>query len=128
HWDGRRRPQLLAAAQQFLWRQFIQYRIDILVAQTGREFKSYVASNNKTFKLLEVKTLFNEDLGQITVQNWQNCISHVLRQENMYGLDNAIEEMELAFVVNTDSSDESDVEWDIETEDVTEVDDNFSFN
>jgi hypothetical protein len=34
---------------------------------------------------------------------------------------NAFEEMQLEFVVNAASSDESDVEWDIEAEDVTEI-------
>jgi hypothetical protein len=50
--------------------------IEMLWAQ----IKGYVASN-KTFKSLEVKTLFVEGLRQVTAQNWQNYISHVLRQE-----------------------------------------------
>jgi hypothetical protein len=48
-------------------------------------------------------------------------IGHVLRQEkDMYQLDNIADEMEMEFTVNTGSSDESDdLEWELETGDVS---------
>jgi hypothetical protein len=48
-------------------------------------------------------------------------IGHVLRQEeDMYRLDNIADERELEFTVNTGSSDESDdLEWELETGDVS---------
>jgi transposase len=109
---------LLVKAKEFVSNHPVQYRIDLLVANTGREVlrlppyhcqlnpieliwaqvKGYVAANNKSFKLPDVKILFDEDLAEVTAQKWQNCIGHVLRQEeDMYQLDNIADEIELEF-------------------------------
>ncbi|KAH0813318.1 hypothetical protein GEV33_009473 [Tenebrio molitor] len=58
------------------------------------------------------KILFDEGLAEV---------GHVLRQEeDMYQLDNIADERELEFTVNTGSSDESDdLEWELETGDVS---------
>jgi hypothetical protein len=73
------------------------------------------------------KILFDEGLAEVgnnpkvAKLHRSFMIGHVLRQEeDMYQLDNIADEMELDFTVNTGSSDESDdLEWELETGDVS---------
>jgi hypothetical protein len=61
------------------------------------QIKGYVASN-KTFKSLEVKTLFVEGLRQVTAQNWQTTLVMFFDKRKTYNAID-IEEMQLEFVV-----------------------------
>ncbi|XP_045540789.1 uncharacterized protein LOC106711875 [Papilio machaon] len=54
--------------------------------------KGYVAKNNKTFKMAEVKKLFEEGLQNITCEKWSSWVSHIIKEEEkMYGLDDMID-------------------------------------
>lgn len=46
------------------------------------QVKGHVAKNNKTFKLNEVRSLFEEGLRQVTPQRWKDCITHVIKVED----------------------------------------------
>ena len=46
--------------------------------------KSFVARNNTTFKMADVKTLINCSFGRITPAVWAKCDDHVLKIEEDY--------------------------------------------
>ncbi|CAG4981685.1 unnamed protein product [Colias eurytheme] len=70
--------------------------------------EGHVARNNKTFKLIEVKKLFEEALQLITAEKWRSFVSHIIKEEDkMYGLDNLIDNVSDRFVINVAES-ESD--------------------
>lgn len=50
--------------------------IELIWAQTKNE----VARKNITFKLPDVKQLFNDALQNVTVENWKKSIQHVQRK------------------------------------------------
>ena len=41
--------------------------------------KGCVARNNKTFKIKDVKQLFEESLKEVTPENWRKCINHAIK-------------------------------------------------
>ncbi|CAH2105088.1 unnamed protein product [Euphydryas editha] len=76
--------------------------------------KGYVARNNKTFKMAEVKKLF-EGLQHITPEKWSSCVSHIIKEEDkMYGLDHMIDNVSDKFVINVTESDSDDFSSDDE--------------
>lgn len=73
------------------------------------QVKGFVASNNKTFKLSEVRNLLEEGIRMVTPDNWKKCIEHVEGEETkMWELDYASEKLVEQFVINLqdDSSSE----------------------
>ncbi|CAK1592032.1 unnamed protein product [Parnassius mnemosyne] len=71
--------------------------------------KGYVARNNKTFKMTEVKKLFEEGLQHITPEKWNSCVSHIIKKEDkMYGLDHMIDNVTDRFLINVTESDSDD--------------------
>ncbi|XP_046976331.1 uncharacterized protein LOC124542404 [Vanessa cardui] len=75
--------------------------------------KGYVAKNNKTFKMAEVKKLFEE--GHTTAEKWSSCIAHIIKEEDkMYGLDNMIDNVSDRFIINVTESDSDDFSSDDE--------------
>ncbi|XP_061704644.1 uncharacterized protein LOC133515996 [Cydia pomonella] len=42
------------------------------------QVKGYVANNNKTFKLAEVKQLLREGISKVNAESWKKCIKHVI--------------------------------------------------
>ena len=44
--------------------------------------KGCVARNNKTFKIKDVKQLFEEGLKEVTPENWRKCINHAIKVED----------------------------------------------
>jgi hypothetical protein len=106
----------------------VPYSIDKMVERSGREVlrlppyhcklnpielvwaqvNNYVATNNTTFKLSDVNEIFRVGLTQVTSENWAECIRHTIKEEEqMYRLDNIMEDMEVSFFVNTGSSEDS---------------------
>lgn len=74
------------------------------------DVKGYVARNNTTFKMADVKKLLKEGLNQITAEKWQNCIGHVKKEEKKYGsLDDNIDNTVDSFIINT-TEDSSETE------------------
>ncbi|XP_047541814.1 uncharacterized protein LOC125074529 [Vanessa atalanta] len=65
------------------------------------DVKGYVARNNTTFKMVDVKKLLQEALKNITPEKWKNCISHVKKEEiKLGGLDNNIDKTIDSFIIN----------------------------
>lgn len=83
------------------------------------DVKNYVARNNTTFKMVDVKRLFEEGLNNIDQAKWKNCVDHVIKEETkLYGLDHAVDKTVDNFIINvTDSSTSSSSENDSETSD-----------
>lgn len=56
------------------------------------QIKSQVARNNTTFKLADVKGLFDSAVNSVTAESWQQFIEHVIKEENrMWDLDTRID-------------------------------------
>ena len=84
--------------------RFQKYRIDEIAKKWGHEIlrlppyhcdlnpeeliwaqvKSYVARNNKTFKIKDIQGLFEEALEKVTSENWKKACRHVLDIEKSY--------------------------------------------
>lgn len=82
--------------------------IELIWAQV----KGYVSKRNKTFKLPEVKSLFEEGLNSVTAHDWEKCVEHVKNEEKkLWKLDDIIEEMEeetRRCIINLDDDDSDD--------------------
>ncbi|XP_022832284.1 uncharacterized protein LOC111364283 [Spodoptera litura] len=76
--------------------------IELIWAQV----KGHVAQNNKTFKLTDVRNLFQEGIQKITATEWSKCISHVVKEEEkMSRLDILIDNITDTFIINVTESD-----------------------
>ena len=74
------------------------------------QIKGYVARENRTFKLNDVKDLVIQGINNVTAENWINCIKHVSLKENeMWEIDGIVDEVcenqNLIISINSDSSD-----------------------
>lgn len=74
------------------------------------QIKNYIAANNSTFKMTDVKNLFYDAIKLVKADQWKKCCEHVIKEENtMWDLDDV---MELAdnspFVINTNDDNDSD--------------------
>lgn len=77
--------------------------IELIWAQA----KTEVARNNRTFKIADVRKLFDDALQNITADTWRKCIQHVKKEEmRMWELDVRVEiTTELLIInINGDSS------------------------
>lgn len=82
--------------------------IELIWAQV----KTDVAKHNKTFKLSEVKPLLQNSLEKVSAQSWQNCIRHVIKEEDrMWDLDVHVDILiePLVISVNNDSDSSEDL-------------------
>ncbi|CAK1595314.1 unnamed protein product [Parnassius mnemosyne] len=65
------------------------------------DVKGYVARKNTTFKMADVKKLLQQALGNISAEKWQNCISHVKKEESKLArLDDNVDKTVDSFVIN----------------------------
>ncbi|XP_046978184.1 uncharacterized protein LOC124543908 [Vanessa cardui] len=81
----------------------------------GRRLKDMLQKNNKTFKMAEVKKLFEEGLQHTMSEKWSSCIAHIIKEEDkMYGLDNMIDNVSDRFIINVTESDSDDFSSDDE--------------
>jgi hypothetical protein len=73
------------------------------------QVKGYVAANNKTFKLEDVRLLLEKGIQNITPERWEKCVQHVIKEEDkMWNLDGLMETvMEPLIISLQDSSDDS---------------------
>ncbi|XP_022180471.1 uncharacterized protein LOC111040765 [Myzus persicae] len=56
--------------------------------------KHHVKSNNKTFKLPDVKNLLVEGVDKVDATMWKNFISHTIKEENKFWtLDDTIDDL-----------------------------------
>ncbi|KAJ8726338.1 hypothetical protein PYW07_001036 [Mythimna separata] len=82
------------------------------------QVKGYVAKNNKTFKLNEVRSLFEEGLCQVTPQRWKNCVAHVMKiEEEMCHLGHIVDDITDRFIIQVgDESDDSETSSESDSE------------
>lgn len=67
------------------------------------QIKGYVARHNVSFKLEDVKQLFQQGVNSILCENWKNAIKHVVDVENkMWELDNLIDCQEESLIITGD--------------------------
>lgn len=81
------------------------------------QIKGHVASNNKTFKMAEVKNLMMEGIEKIDSMKWKKCIQHVTEviEPKMNEMDRNIDIMTENLIINVGSdSSSSDTSWDSE--------------
>lgn len=72
------------------------------------QIKTQVAKNNVTFKMKDVKVHFENAVADVTAENWQKCVIHVIKEEaKMWKLDDIIECMVEPLIININGSDES---------------------
>lgn len=75
------------------------------------QVKGYVAANNTTFKINDVRRLLHEAVDQITAEKWANCVRHVIevQEPRFWDVDDRMEQVE-EMVINLadDSSTTSD--------------------
>ncbi|RVE40784.1 hypothetical protein evm_014566, partial [Chilo suppressalis] len=66
------------------------------------QIKNYIAANNTTFKMSDVKKKFYDAIALVDANRWKKCCDHVIREENtMWGLDDVMEHAEQnSFVIN----------------------------
>lgn len=58
------------------------------------QVKGYVKTNNKTFKLNDVKQLLIDGVARVTTENWQNYEKYILEQESKFWeLDNIVDDL-----------------------------------
>ena len=81
--------------------------------------KNYVAVHNKTFKFPDLRSLFKDSIGQVSVELWGRAVSHAQKvEEAMWKLDGLIEEESNPLVIAIgQSSDEADTEEDATSSD-----------
>ena len=48
------------------------------------QIKGYVAANNTTFKINDVKKLAEEAFTKVTDRNWMQAVKHILKVENLF--------------------------------------------
>ena len=71
--------------------------------------KGYVARNNKTFRMKEVRQLLDTALTQVTAEMWQSDISYVVKEEErMWELDNLTGVMADRMVINVGADSDLD--------------------
>jgi transposase len=82
--------------------------IELIWAQV----KGHVARNNTTFKMADVRKLFETAINEVSAANWHDCINHIINdvEQKMFQLDHLIDDMTEPFVIDVDDGeDELDV-------------------
>lgn len=75
------------------------------------QVKGYVARHNTTFKLADVKDLFQQSIHNVSSEDWQKAIKHVVKKEKeMWELDNLIDIHIEELIITSDSSTSSSSE------------------
>ena len=118
-------------------RKYDTYVIDTLAQQSGftilrlppyhcilnpiemiwSQVKGFVARNNTTFKLKDVKVLAESAMNQVSTEEWKNCIAHVMEEETKFWeLDKLSDNVVDKLVINLgdDSNSDEEMESDME--------------
>ncbi|KAL4084055.1 hypothetical protein QTP88_029371 [Uroleucon formosanum] len=79
--------------------------------------KRHVKSNNKTFKLTDVKNLLVEGVAKVDAEMWKNFISHTITEENKFWtLDDTVDELtaeQQSVIMTIGNSDTEDDDFDL---------------
>ncbi|XP_060846347.1 uncharacterized protein LOC132926013 [Rhopalosiphum padi] len=79
--------------------------------------KRHVKSNNKTFKLPDVKNLLVEGVAKVDAEMWKNFISHTIKEENKFwALDETIDDLTAeqdSIIMTIGNSDTEDDDFDL---------------
>lgn len=122
----RNKPEVIYKTDEIAWqsghtvlrtpvRQCELNPIELVWAQV----KHYVAKNNTTFRMSDVKKLAIEGLESVTPEKWKKCCDHVIEIENYYEKSERILQAIEPVVIHLDSdmeSSDSEEESDSETE------------
>ena len=120
----RNKPQIVYKTDELAWqwghtvlrtpvRQCELNPIELVWAQV----KHYVAKNNTTFRMSDVKKLAKEALENVTPEKWKKCCDHVIDIENYYEKTERIMQAIEPVIIHLDSDMESsDEESESETE------------
>lgn len=109
-----------------------KYVIDEMAAESGRivcrlppyhcelnpielvwsQVKGYMARQNSSFKMVQIKDLLPAAISDVTAQKWQECIRHVEAiEKKMFTLDNIQDDLQDRFIINLEaSSSDSDLD------------------
>ena len=71
------------------------------------QVKGFVADNNTTFHLKDVKELVYGGIGRITQEVWAKAEDHVIKIETNYGKENCINRSEIPPIITEFDDDES---------------------
>ena len=75
------------------------------------QIKGFVAENNTTFRLKDVKELVYGGFDRITKEVWAKAEDHVLKIEKEYGIENCIDRSEIPpIIIDFDDDESSDEE------------------
>ncbi|KAG0444385.1 hypothetical protein HPB47_013854, partial [Ixodes persulcatus] len=79
--------------------------------------EGYVASQNTTFKLADMKAMAAATLQQVTAENWSSYVQHAVRVEERMGADDGLADItmdrfniETGEDSSTDKSDDKDMD------------------
>ena len=119
----RSKPQIIYKTDELAWkwghmvlrtpiRQCELNPIELIWAQV----KHYVAKNNTTFKMKDVKELVETALTSITSEAWKKCVSHVVDIENYYEKTEHIMQAIEPVIIHLNSDDEESDDSDSEAE------------
>lgn len=78
------------------------------------QVKGYVAANNKSFKIDEVRTLLLQGVANVNNQKWSSCVNHVITkiETKMYEVDNHVENMLEEFIIHESAESSSEGSYD----------------
>ena len=80
------------------------------------QVKRFVARRNTTFKMKDVKLLFDQAIKEVTPENWRKAVQHVIKQEEkMWNLDNLLDQTvdPLIILSRGDDSSSDDEEYNL---------------
>lgn len=91
------------------------------------QIKRYVARENKTFKLPDVKVLTKVGISQVTAENWNKYVQHVIKEEDAFWrIDELQEEVVQQLIINVGQDADSESSHTDTTCDICLSDDNDS--
>ena len=80
------------------------------------QVKGEVRRNNVTFKLQDIKKLFEEALNKVTSEVWKKCVSHVIKEEEkMWIVDGLVDDSVEPLIISVNAED-TDADSDLANE------------
>ena len=119
----RNKPEIIYKTDEIAWqwghtvlrtpvRQCELNPIELIWAQV----KHFVAKQNTTFRMSDVKRLLTEALNSITPEKWKKCCEHVIKIEDYYQKTERIMQAIEPVIIHLDSDVESSDDQESESE------------
>lgn len=94
------------------------------IEMAWNQVKGFVARNNKTFKLNDVRTLLEKGVANVSSVNWKNYIKHVQKEEQLFwNLDHIVDVVVDSMIINPNEDSDSDSLEDTDLEGIDEMTD-----